>query len=113
VKTQVYRLIPALLLVLLAGCGVLGIQAPTTFNERALAATATVNTASQTVLTLLQARKITPDESDRYTDRAEDAQEAINLARSIYASNPLDAENRLELTIQLLQMLTAELEKRK
>jgi len=99
-------------LALIAGCGVLGVQAPQTFNERALAATATVNTASQAVLTLLKAHKITPDESDRYTDRAEDAQQAINLARSVYAANPADAENRLEITIQLLQMLTAELESR-
>lgn len=101
------------LLFLLTACSALGVQAPTTFNERALAATATVNTASQSVLTLLQARKITPDESDRYTARAEDAQKAIDLALTIYAANPVDAENRLELTIQLLQMLTAELEKRK
>lgn len=100
------------LLFLLTACEVLGVQTPKTFNERALAATATVNTASQSVLTLLQARKITPDESDRYTDRAEDAQEAIDLARGIYASNPLDAENSLELTITLLQILTAELEQR-
>jgi hypothetical protein len=109
-KLQLF-LIP-LLAVLIAGCGVLGVQAPQTFHERALAATATVNTASQTVLTLLEARKITPDESDRYIDRTEDAQEAIDLARGIYASNPLDAENRLELTIALLQILTAELESR-
>ena len=101
------------LALLLVGCGALGVQAPITFHERALAATATVNTASQAALTLLQARKITPDQSDAYIDRAEDAQEAIDLARGIYAANPVDAESRLELTIQLLQMLTAELEQRK
>lgn len=100
------------LLFLITACASLGVPAPQTFHERALAATATVNTASQTVLTLLKARKITPDESDRYTDRTEDAQEAINIARSIYASNPVDAENRLATTIALLQILTAELEQR-
>lgn len=101
------------LLLLIAACGSLGVPAPQTFNERAAAATATVNTASQTVLTLLQARKITPDESDRYTDRAEDAQEAIDLARGIYPTNPTSAEDRLALVIAALQILTAELEQRK
>lgn len=100
------------LLYLLTACASLGVPAPQTFHERALAATATVNTASQTVLTLLKARKITPDESDRYTDRAESAQVAIDLARSVYAANPLDAESRLATTITLLQILTAELEQR-
>lgn len=102
-----------LLVLLLAGCASLGVPAPQTFNQRAAAATATVNTASQTVLTLLQTRKITPDESDRYTDRTEDAQEAIDLARGIYPANPADAEGRLALVITALQMLTAELETRK
>lgn len=102
-----------LLILLIAGCASLGVPAPQTFNQRAAAATATVNTASQTVLTLLQAHKISPDESDRYTDRAEDAQEAIDLARGIYPSNPTDAENRLALVIAALQVLTAELETHK
>lgn len=108
-----FQLSIPLLVLLFAGCGLLGVQAPQTFHERALAATATVNTASQSVLTLLKARKITPDESDRYIDRTEDAQKAIDVARGIYASNPADAENRLTLTISLLQTLTAELEQRK
>ena len=109
-KTKL-SLIP--LLLILAACGTLGVPAPQTFNQRAAAATASVNTASQTVLTLLKARKITPDESDRYTDRTEDAQDAIDLARSIYAANPTEAEDRLTATITALKILTAELERRK
>lgn len=101
------------LIVLLTGCSLLGVPQPQTFNQRAAAATASVNTASQTVLTLLQARKITPDESDRYIDRAEEAQGAIDLARSIHATDPTGAEDRLALTIKALQVLTAELEKRR
>lgn len=103
----------AWLLFALAGCALLGVPAPENFQERAAAATISVNTASQTVLTLLQARKITPDESDRYIDRAEEAQTAINLVRSIYAERPTEAEDRLAAIITGLQVLTAELEKRK
>jgi hypothetical protein len=101
------------LLLILAACATLGVPAPQTFNQRAAAATATVNTASQTTLTLLQARKITPDESDRYIDRTEEAQKSINLARSLHATDPNAAEDRLALVIAALQVLTAELEQRK
>jgi hypothetical protein len=103
----------AFLIVLLTGCSLLAVPSPQTFNQRAAAATASVNTASQTVLTLLQARKISPDESDRYIDRTEEAQGAIDLTRSIHTTDPAGAEDRLALTIKELQVLTAELERRK
>jgi hypothetical protein len=99
--------------VLLTGCASLGVPAPQDFQERAAAATVSVNTASQTALTLLQARKITPDESDRYVDRAEELQSAIDLARSIHAANPAEAQDRLSAAIAALTILTAELERRK
>lgn len=101
------------LLFLLTACAALGVPQADTFNKQAAAATATVNTASQTALTLLQARKISPDESDAYTDRTEDAQEAIDLARSIRSTDPAGAQDRLDAIIRALQVLTIELEKRK
>jgi Tfp pilus assembly protein PilV len=102
-----------LLAVLLIGCGLLGVPSPQTFNQRAAAAVSTVNTASQSALTLLQARKITPNESDQYIDQIEDVQEAIDVARAVYATDPSNAEDRLALTINALNLLVAELEKRK
>lgn len=110
---KVQLLIAPLLALLLVGCSLLGVPTPQTFNQRAAAATATVNTASQTTLTLLQARKISPDESDTYIDRTADAQEAIDVARAIYSTDPSGAEDRLALTINALNLLVAELEKRK
>jgi hypothetical protein len=102
------------LLFILTACAALSVPPADTFNKRAAAATATVNTVSQTALTLLQARKITPDESDRYIDRAEEAQRSIDLARSIYAEDPMDdGQARLAAVIRALQVLTAELEARK
>lgn len=100
-------------LILLTACAALNVPPADTFNKRAAAATATVNTVSQTALTLLQARKITPDESDRYINRAEDAQEAISVARSIHDTDPMDGQDRLDAVIKALALLTAELEARK
>jgi hypothetical protein len=101
------------LIILLAACQVLGVPPADTFNKKAAAAVVSVNTASQATLTLLQARKISPDESDRYIDRSEEAQRGIDLARSIKAADPAGAADRLDLTIAALKVLIAELEARK
>jgi hypothetical protein len=101
------------LLLILAACSTLGIPPADTFNKKAAAAVVSVNTASQATLTLLQARKISPDESDRYIDRAEEAQNGINVARSLHAVDPAGATDKLNLTIAALQLLIAELEARK
>lgn len=98
---------------LLVGCAAFGVPAADTFNKKAAAATQTVNAASQTVLTLLQARKITPDESDAYTNRTEEAQKAIDLTRSLYKTDPTGAEDRLALIIAGLTILQTELENRR
>lgn len=99
------------LFIMVAGCA--SIPAADTFNKKAAAATVSVNAASETVLTLLQARKITPDEADAFTDRAEELQQAIDFARSIQSTNPTAAEDRLAAAIAALSLLTAELEGRK
>lgn len=101
------------LLLILTACASLGVPLADTFNKQAAAAVSSVNAASQLSLTLLQARKITPDESDAYIDRAEDAQEAIDLTRSIRSTDPAGAQDRLDAIIRSLQILTAELEARK
>lgn len=102
-----------LLALCIAGCSTFGIPPADTFNKKAAAAVTSVNTASQLSLTLLQARKISPDESDRYIDRAEEAQKGIDLARSVHSADPAAAVDQLDLTIKALQVLLAELEQRK
>lgn len=111
-KMMKLSLVPVLL-VMLTACAALGVPQADTFNKKAAAATVSVNTGSQTVLTLLQSQKITPDESDRYTARLEDMQKAIDLTRTVYKTNPTDAENRLASIITALNLLLAELEARK
>lgn len=101
------------LFLMIAGCAALGVPPADTFNKKAAAAVTTVNAASQSVLTLLQARKITPDESDAYTLRTEQAQQAIDAARSIYSTDPNGANDALAKVITALTILQTELEARK
>lgn len=96
----------------LVGCAALGVPQADTFNKKAAGAVQTVNTASQLSLTLLQARKITPDESDAYIARIEQAQHAINLTRQLHETDPTGAEDRLAQIIAGLTILQTELRAR-
>jgi 5,10-methylene-tetrahydrofolate dehydrogenase/methenyl tetrahydrofolate cyclohydrolase len=102
-----------LVFLLLAGCAALGVPAADTFNKKAAAAVSSVNTGSQTVLTLLQAHKITPDESDKYIAALAETQNGIDFTRQLYKTKPQEAEDRLAATIAALNLLLAELEARK
>lgn len=97
----------------IVGCAALGVPTADTFNKKAAGAVQTVNAASQLTLTLLQARKITPDENDAYIARAEQAQHAITVTRGLHATDPQGAEDRLALIIASLTILQSELEARK
>lgn len=98
---------------LIVGCTALGVPAADTFNKKAAGAVQMVNAASQASLTLLQARKITPDESDAFVARAEQFQSAIDLTRQMHATDPTGAADRLAQIIAGLTILQAELEQRK
>lgn len=102
-----------LLTLCIAACSTLGILPADTFNKKVAAAVTSVNTASQLTLTLLQAQKISPDESDHFIDRAEEAQNGIDAARALHSTDPSDAADKLGLTINALTVLLAELEARK
>lgn len=108
-----FAAVAAFYLIFLMGCASLGVPAADTFNKKVAAATVSVNTGSQTDLTLLQQHKITPDESDQYIARLADLQTAINSTRTVYDTSPADAENRLAAAITALNLLLTELEKRK
>lgn len=108
-----YFLFALLVAVTFSGCAALGVPAADTFNKKAAAATQSVNAASQMTLTLLQARKITPDEADAFIDRAEEAQQAVDFARSIYANDPAGGQDALAKAIAVLTVLTSELERRR
>jgi hypothetical protein len=102
-----------LVFLMFAGCAALGVPAADTFNKKAAGAVTSVNAGSQTVLTLLQAHKVTPDEADRYTAALDETQKAIDGVRVLYKTDPTAAENRLQTIITALNILLAELEARK
>jgi len=111
-KLKLHQALP-LLFLLLAGCASLGVPAPSTFNEKAAAALATVTGARQTTLTLLQAGKLTPDDAENVNAQADNLRQGIDIARQIHSTNTAAGDDRLTATITALTALNAYLGTRK
>ena len=103
----IYGLPLALFLVsqILAGCASLGMQSPETFNQRAAAATITVTGIRATATDLLRAKSITADDAQNVQDQADVARKGIDVARTVYKTDPAGADARLTATITVLQAL--------
>lgn len=102
-----------LLALLLLGCASLGVPTPQNFRERLAAATVTVTGVRQTNLTLLTAKKISPDDAAYVNAKANEARAGIDIARSLEKVDPTGADNRLSAAIVILEALNAYLAEHK
>lgn len=99
-----------LALLLLSGCATLGIPQADTFNKRVLAANALVESAAGTIETLRLAGKISKPDAQEVQDQARNAALAIDVAVDVHATNPAEADTRLDAAVVALRALTAYLE---
>lgn len=97
----------------LSACGTLGVPTPETFRERIAAGYVTVTGIRQTNLTLLQAKKISPDDAGNVNTSADQARAGIDIARNLETVDPAGATNRLNASIAILQALQTYLEGKK
>jgi NADH:ubiquinone oxidoreductase subunit 4 (subunit M) len=101
------------LLFMLTACASLGLPTAKTFNERAAVAYGTVTTVRETTASLLVAKKITASDAQNVQNQANTAREGIDLARSVVATNPGDADTKLTAAITVLSALQTYLEGKK
>lgn len=105
--------IPFLLAVmLLAGCQLLGVPTPETFSERLAVGYSTTTTVRQTTLTMLQARKLTPDDAENIQQQADNARAGLDIARTMRGVDLQAADARLTATLTGLTALEAYLRAR-
>lgn len=90
-----------------SGCAFLGVPTAQTFNERAALALSSVTTARQGALTLLQAKRITPADADNIQRQADTARAAIDVARSLHATDPAAGNAKLTQAQTVLTALDA------
>jgi hypothetical protein len=90
----------------------LNVPAPTTWNQRVLAAYNSVDAAVQSVQTLVIAGKLGKADAQQAHARAVQLRDAIDLADQLHGSNPTEGEDALAASIKALQALQTELQKR-
>lgn len=106
------KLLIAAMFVVLAACSSLGIPTPDTFNEK-LAVAVTLNTSvRQTATTLVQAKKISPDDGQNVLDQTNNARAALDIARQLSKTDLKAADSRLGAVRQALEALQAYLASR-
>jgi hypothetical protein len=101
-----------LLMLVMSGCATVGDPMPTTFNERAAAALATVTGIRQSATALVGQGKITPDDAQNVLTQTDAARTGIDIARKLHTSNPTAGDARLSATVTALQALQTYLQAR-
>lgn len=92
-------------LALLTACAALGVESPTTFNQKLAVSVATVTEVRNTAATLLVAGKITAADAQNIQAQADVAREGLNVARSLAGTDVTAAGTRLEVTTAALRAL--------
>jgi hypothetical protein len=95
----------ALLAVLFAACTTLGIQAPQTFNQRAVAAHNTVTAIATSALTLRTAGKLSDADRDNVVQTLRTAEAGIDLATLTAKTDPTAGADKLSASIAVLTAL--------
>lgn len=99
-------------LLLLVGCASIGLPAPQTFNDKVAAAYVSVSTLAETGLLLGQVGIISPDDAQNIHDQVAALKSAVDVAQTLYASQPQAASDRLTATLTALRALDAYLKTR-
>ena len=95
------------LAVVLAACASLGVQAPATFNQKVLAAHATVTAIANSAGTLRATGKLSDADRDNVVSTLRSAEAGIDLAVTTYKANPPAGGDKLTATITVLTALQA------
>ncbi len=101
------RLILIACMAILTACASLGMQTPDTFNKRAAAAYATVQTVADSATAAVNAGKLSKADATNVVTTSRTALAAIDVATSLHATNPQAGEDKLASTLSVLNALSA------
>ncbi len=92
---------------ILTACTSLGMQTPDTFNKRAAAAYATVQTVANSATAAVNAGKLAKADAMNVVTTSRTALAAIDVATSLHATNPQAGEDKLSATLVILTALSS------
>ena len=93
------------LMIGIAGCAQLGVQAPQTFNQKAVAAHGTVEGIAKTALTLYQSGKLSDSDRANVVSTLRSAEQGISLATIVSKTDPAGGLTKLDASIAVLTVL--------
>ena len=96
----------------LEACAALGVSTPKTFNEKLASGYITVTTVRQTTATLLIAQTITKSDAQSLQTQADAARTGLDAAKELQVTANPGANDKLEVTLQILKSLQIYLETR-
>ena len=102
---RILKWIAAGLLTLAAGCAALGVPSPETFNQRLAVGYSTVTEVRRAATTLLTAQKLSVADAENVLKQTDNARTGLDLAKSMHATTPLLAADKLSATITALSAL--------
>lgn len=102
----------AIFLLFLAGCAVLGLEAPATPESKAIAIDATATAVNQTATTLLDAKKISSNDAQNVLDSTRAARRGVDIARALAKVDPKAATAKLQAQQEILRALQAYLKQK-
>jgi len=93
------------LMIGVTGCAQLGVQAPQTFNQKAVAAHGTVEGIAKTALTLHQAGKLSESDRVNIVATLRSTEQGIDLATVVSKTDPVGGLTKLDASIAVLAAL--------
>lgn len=94
---------------LMLACSALDVPKPETFNQKVAAGYVTVTSLRNSTAMLLQADKITVKEAQNIQAQIDTAREGLDLAANFAPLNRIEAEQRLDIAVKLLQAIQSQL----
>lgn len=98
-------LLAVVCIAILGACAQLGVQAPATFNQKAVAAHATVEGVAKTALQLRQAGKLSDQDRGNVVASLTAAEQAIDIATLTAKADPAGGTAKLDAAIAALTAL--------
>lgn len=93
------------LLILLAACQTLNLNAPKSFNEKSQDGYAAVTAIANTAATLYAAGTITDKDAQNVVSTATSVKDGLDIARQVHSTNPTAGDDKLAAAIQALTAL--------
>ena len=90
-----------------ASCAQFGVPQPETLAQRIAVTVTGATAARQTTLTLLQAKKLTPDDAENIQRQADNVIAGAQVARTLIGTDPAGADAKLQQTRAVLIALQA------